>query len=245
MFYSIINALPTQAKNSVLYSLVGSLNASILFGSQAIVKSCEQQGEDLHEEICTGYPKTRHDAAMRKEAGGATDTFLDLCAANALRVELHDMLRAERNTTDDVLPLHGTMKFMTQSVRELPAAQLEDLVKALNIEGLTVDSIKTVYKADAEARRAELVGMSSRVMNVAESIPCPIGYEEDHFSHLSVIRQHNLWLKMEAALNKARNNVVLGILQRRAVDMGDIPLITDALKEVNVWIRNTNHAENQ
>jgi hypothetical protein len=145
----------------------------------------------------------------------------------------------ERNTTEDVLPLHGTLKFLTATVKDLPKAQLEELIEVLGIEGLKAEDITLMYKADAEAKRQDLAGMSERVLSVALALPTLDGeYEDNSFDMLSPNKKHNLWLKVETALNKSRNNIILGVLQRRAVDMGDIPLITQALKQVQTNMRN-------
>jgi hypothetical protein len=237
--FDIIENLPTNAKSSVLYSLVGSLNASILYNAQSIVRACDHNGDDVREEICTDFPKTKYEASMAAELGNQPNRWDDLVAMVTLRGALHDLLMAERNTVEDVLPLHSTLKFLTATVKDLPKAQLDELIKSLAIDGLKAEDITTMYRVDAEAKRQDLFGMSERVLSVALALPTLDGeYEDNAFNLLSPAKQNNLWLKVEGALNKARNNIILGVLQRRAVDMGDIPLITYALKEVQTNMRN-------
>lgn len=237
--FDIIENLPANAKSSVLYSLVGSLNASILYNAQSIVRQCDHSGDDIHEEVCMDFPKTKYEASMAAELGNQPNRWEDLTAMVTLRSALHDKLMEERNTTEEVLPLHGTLKFLTASVKALPQSQLEELIKTLAIDGLTASDINMMYTLDAETKRADLVGMSERVLSVALALPTMSeAYEDDAFDHLSPQKQNNLWLKVEGALNKARNNIVLGMLQRKAVDLGDIPLITYALKQVKTNMRN-------
>lgn len=240
MIYDLIDKLPTNAKASVLYGLVGSLNASILYSAQFIVRQCDANGDDVREELCNDFPKSRAEAENNANFGQQHDRFKELQAMVALRDDLHSRLMGERNTTDEVLPLHATLKFLTTATRSLPQEQLDELIIALGIEGLDAASIQTVYKADAEYRRAELAASSERVLSVALAIPeLPDVEAESAFEALSYQKQHSLWTKVEAGLIKARNNIIVGMLNRRNVDIGDIPLITGAMSEVKTMLRNT------
>lgn len=240
MMYDLINSLPNNAKASALYGIVGSLNASILYGAQFIVRQCDANGEDVHEEIGNDFPRTRYEAEQAAKQGQMHDRFKDLQAMVAFRDEMHAKLMEVRNAAEEVLPLHATLQFLTTAVRDIPKEQIEDLVTALGIDGLNADDIRTVYKADAELRRGELAATSERVLSVALAIPATEGLDgTSAFDALSAAKQNSLWCKLEAALNKARNNVVVGMLNRRIVDLGDIPLINAALSEVKTMIRNT------
>lgn len=239
MMYQLIDSLPNNAKATALYSIVGSLNASILYGAQFIARSCDAHGEDVHEEIGNDFPRARYEAQQAAKQGQMHDRFVDLQAMVAFRDELHTKLMEARNAAEEVLPLHATLQFLTTAVRDVPKEQIEELVNALGIEGLNTDDIRSVYKLDAELRRAELAATSERVLSVAMAIPPLPGVEDNAFDALSSTKQNALWCKLETALNKARNNVVVGVLNRRTVDLGDIPLINDALKEVKTMIRNT------
>lgn len=239
MMYNLIDSLPDNAKATALYSIVGSLNASILYGAQFIARSCDANGEDIHEEIGNDFPRSRYEAQQAAKQGQMHDRFVDLQAMVAFRDELHTKLMEVRNAAEEVLPLHATLQFLTTAVRDVPKEQIEALVSALGIEGLNADDIRTVYKTDAEFRRAELAATSERVLSVALAIPPLPGVEGSAFDELSAAKQSALWCKLETALNKARNNVVVGMLNRRTVDLGDIPLINHALSEVKTMIRNT------
>lgn len=240
MMYDLIDSLPKNAKASALYGIVGSLNASILYGAQFIVRTCDTNGEDVHDEIGNNFPRTRYEAEQAAKQGQMHDRFTDLQAMVAFREELHTKLMEVRNAADEVLPLHATLQFLTTAVRDIPKEQIEELVTALGIDGLNADDIRTVYRSDAEFRRSELAATSERVLSVAMAIPPLEGLDGNSaFDALSSMKQNALWCKLEAALNKARHNVVVGMLNRRTVDLGDIPLINGAMKEVKIMIRNT------
>lgn len=239
MMYELINSLPNNARTTALYALVGSLNASILYGAQFIARTCDAHGDDVHDEIGNDFPRTRYEAEQAAKQGQMHDRFIDLQAMVAFRDELHTKLMEVRNSAEEVLPLHATLQFLTTAVRDIPKEQVEELVAALGIDGLSVDDIRTVYKTDAEFRRSELAASSERVLSIALAIPSLPGVEGNAFDALSAAKQNALWCKLEAALNKARNNVVVGMLNRRTVDLGDIPLINQAIKEVKTMIRNT------
>ena len=46
-----INNLPVNARTTVLYALVGSLNARLIGASQRIVQFLDRNDGDVHEEI--------------------------------------------------------------------------------------------------------------------------------------------------------------------------------------------------
>lgn len=228
----IISDLPTQAQTTALYSLVGSLNTRILYGAQRIVRDCERSDDDIHEEVNTYFMKTKNESMLRAESGVSHDTFKDLCAMSMLREELHGMLVMAVNNKE-VMPISETLNFLTTPKRKLPQAELEALALALEIDA---DDIVEAFNMENEVARQRMLMMKENVLLVALSLPSnELGFEE-----ISRKVQEGLLNKLREALNKARNNVVIGILQRRGTaDLGDIPLIKAAISDVDWMLRNS------
>lgn len=235
-FYEIIDQLPEQAKTSVLYSLVGSLNVRIVGAAQRIVRACDRAGDDLHEEIVTQFEKTRAESAVLAQLGTGHDFFETTLGMVALREELRTMLAERVNQDiDSVLPFGDTMKFMTTSTRTLPEEELKALVEALNIDGLDASTIKMVHNAEQKRAQGELAAMSQRVLSVVYALEPED--TECAFDQLPPELRASLVDKMLTALNKARNDVVIGVLQRRSTaNLGDIPMIQGAIVDAE-WLK--------
>lgn len=234
-----INNLPEQARTTVLYSLVGSLNTRIIGGAQRIVNACDKTGEDLHGEINEGFPCTAYESQALSQLGTQDDWFATLRVINSLRAHLRLVLASTLNQDEeDVLPLAGTLKFMTEGdIKLLPKEMIEELVNALGIDGLDVETIQSVDKMDKAARRAALFAIRERVLDVAVQLP---GDDPDEmaFDYLPQEVAVRLLQKMNDALNKARNDAVLAFVRRSSkANIGDIPLIQAAIKEVTAVIK--------
>ncbi|WP_018609520.1 hypothetical protein [Uliginosibacterium gangwonense] len=238
---TLIMALPEQAQRTVLYGLVGSLNARVIGSCARIVQYVEREGSDVSTEIVNGFAKTAEDARLRADLGTGHDTWLELLDTVALRDNLHALLASVVND-DEVLPYSGTLAFMTSGEARVPnKEQLDALVAALATPGLTAEVVTTVYKAEVARQRAEMAAKSHSIMDVLTALPYPEDYDEetDYFCRLPHLTQLAITNKALDALNKARNNVVVGMLQRRSsANIGDIPLINAAMGEVDVALRN-------
>lgn len=233
-FYNIIETLPTQAKTSVLYGMIGSLNSRLIYGAQRIVSDCDRNNDNLNDETISGFPRTAHESAMRTELGNAHDMFLNLCAMQELRNELLPML-IEATNNDEVLPLSDTLKFLTTGSRKLPQAELEALAAALEINAADINE---AFNLEAEVQRQRMLSSMERILTTALLIPGDTSHEYA-FDALSADVQESLLNKLKLALNKARNNVVIGVIQRRSTaDLGDIPLIKAAIIDVEWMLRN-------
>ena len=231
--------LPEQARTTVLYSLVGSLNTRIIGGAQRIVRACDKNGEDIHAEINEGFVCTAHESHALSELGTQDDWFATLRIVNHLRAHLRVALACTLNQEEeDVLPLAGTLKFMTEGdIKLMPKEMIEELVNALGIEGLDVETIQSVDKIDKATRRAELFAIRERVLDVATTLPGD-DPDETAFDQLPQELAIRILQKMNDALNKARNDAVLAFVRRSSkANIGDIPLIQAAIKEVTAVIK--------
>lgn len=230
----LIGDLPEQARRTALYSLVGSLNARVIGACSRVVQYIEREGHDVHTEIVNDFAKTREDASLRAASGTGHNTWLELLDVVALRNELRTWLTGVVND-DAVLPYSATMSFMTSGdVRKPPKEVVEALAIAI---GLDADTINSIYTMDAARQRSEMAAKSDSIMQVVFALP---EREEDTFDLLSSTTQIALANKLSSALNKARNDVVVGMLNRRSTAvMGDIPLINAAMAEIDVVIRNS------
>ena len=158
---------------------------------------------------------------------------MELVTLNTLRTQLRTMLMPLVND-DEVLPINGTLKFMTTSVKQPPREMLEACAEAMKAMGedITADELQIIHRLDAEQSRAALAAMSSRVLDVALSVPT--ADEETYvFDQLAVSTQRSLLQKLYDAMNMARNKVFQGMLRGSGkADLGDLPLIRSCINHV-------------
>lgn len=241
---TIANNLPEQAKRTVLYGIVGSLNARIIGASSRIVQAIERNDSDVSTEVVNGFAKTAEDAMLRAESGTGHNSWHDLLWLSALRDDYREMLALEVND-NEVLPFGDTMKFMTSGeVRAMPKEVLEGLAAALDC-GITAEDLARLNSIDQAQQRAALAAKRHDIMQVIQSLPRPgdIGFlydeDTDMFDRLSHDTQVSVASKLCDSLNKARDNALLAVMRRsRGASLSDIPLINAAIKEVELALKN-------
>ena len=236
---SILANLPEQAKRSVLYGIVGSLNARIIGAAARIVQQIERRDGDVSSEICNEFACTAEAASFASESGHTHDQWLDLLNLASMRDDYQQVLALEVNDKD-VLPFSDTMKFMTSGeVRRQNIDELKALAEALDC-GITAEDLQRLSAFDQVEQRAKLAAKSHDIMSIVMALPfTDSDVEHEAFDKLSEQAQLSITHKLVDSLNKARDNALLAVMRRsRGASLSDIPLINAALKEVDVILRN-------
>ena len=241
---NIIANLPEQARRTLLYGIVGSLNARIIGAASRIVLAIERNDSDVSTEVVNDFAKTAEDAKLRAELGTGHNTWHDTLWLNAMRDDYREMLALEVND-NEVLPFGDTMKFMTSGeVRAMPKEVLEGLAAALDC-GITAEDLARLNSIDQAQQRAALAAKRHDIMHVIHALPRPgdLGFlyddDTDFFDHLSHDTQISVASKVADSLNKARDNALLAVMRRsRNATLSDIPLINAAIKEVELALKN-------
>ena len=242
----IINTLPEQAKRSVLFSLVGSLNASIVGAAASIASKLSADGYDFRELEVREVELLLAD--IDSERGNTATAMLDVRRTVRVAQTLRDQLIAVSNNDEDGA-LSGTLDFMTKpSKRKLDAELLKTVLEAAGITGVDPAHFQAMQSMSDAQRAERLASQRGAIEWLIERVFTGRGYDshneidgtpeyvdesnDDQIEALSTEQQERLHGKLVQALNKARDNTVLGVLNRdRRYTMGDLPLISAAIKD--------------
>lgn len=246
--YTFIDKLPQRAKESVLYGVVGSLNARLIGAAQRIVQFAQRKDVDIETLINNDFATYAEDAAARAELGTGHNAWHEVLWLAALRDDLRETL-ADLVNDNSVLPFSDTLAFMAGgSVRVRPQAEYDALATALgNIKGLDGKALESIARMDAARSKAELAAQASDTLTVVMALPRPgdIGFtydqdECDFFGKLTHETQTAIVEKLCGSVERARDAAVLAFMQRRRdASLADIPLITAAMDEVNAALEAT------
>lgn len=240
--YTFLDKLPQRARESVLYGVVGSLNARLIGAAQRIAQFAARKDVDIESLINNQFATYAEDAAARAELGTGHNMWHELLWIAALRDDLRDQLALLVND-DSVLPLSDTLAFMAGgTVRVRPQVEYDNLAAALgNIKGLDSKALEAMARMDAARSKAELAAQASEVLTIVMALPRPgdVGfvYDQDNvdfFSKLTEDTQRSIVEKLEMSVTNARDNAVRAFMQRRRnATLTDIPLLTAAMEEVS------------
>lgn len=238
----IIASIPEQAQRSVLFSLVGSLNASVIGSAQRIAAVAERTAPLV--ELTVGEVKrlVSHEDDMIMINAQRTAR----CASN-----LRAQLQALTNNDEDG-DLLSTLSFMTKpSAKTFDPQLINEVMKAAGIDGVDPKLINAMNRASAVQRAERLAKQQGSIEWVIDHVLTSRGWDElvpseygatidciedneDDIESLSADMQARLHDKLHSALNKARDTAVLGVLNRdRRYSLGDLPLIAQAIKDVD------------
>jgi hypothetical protein len=233
----IINTLPDQAKRSVLFSLVGSLNASVVGTSASIASRLTKDDYDFRELEPREVVALMNDPDM---SGGALIT-----ARRTARVaqNLRDQLIALSNNDEDGA-LSATIDFMTKpSARKLDTKLLAATLEAAGLKDIDPAHFQAMQSMNDAQRAERLAQQRGHIEWLIEHVIVGRGYEDEgttiddetgreDIEDLPEEQRERLYDKMIQALNKARDTTVLGVMNRdRRYTLGDLPLISAALAD--------------
>ena len=233
----IINTLPEQAKRSVLFSLVGSLNASVVGTSASIAARLSKDDYDFRD------LEPRDVISMLNDPDQSGSALITARRTARVAQALRDQLIALSNNDEDGA-LSTTIDFMTKpSARKLDAELLKTVLEAAGIEGVDPAHFAAMQKMSDVQRAERLAAQRGHIEWLIEHVITGRGYHDESttiddetgredIEDLPEEQRERLYDKFLMALNKARDNTVLGVLNRdRRYTMGDLPLISAAIKD--------------
>lgn len=238
----IIDSLPEQAKRSVLFSLVGSLNASIVGTASSVAARLERGDTPVHE------LEVRDIEHMLAEDDLLTRTRRAMRVASNLRDQL---LAVSNDSTAGAL--YGTLDMMTnpnRAARKLDADLFNVVMASAGLEGMDINHFQALSNLN-DAQRAERLASQRGVIewlldNVFTSNshddvdedgrPVTISDNEDNMiEYMHPEAKERLYEKLVKALERARDNTVIAVLNRDTrYTLSDIPLITGALNDAKL-----------
>jgi hypothetical protein len=218
-----VDALPSNVKQQVLFSLVGSVNASLIGTAQSIVRRLTVDGHDLNdigpfevEQLLQGPDLVNGTSYARN--------------VNALAQHWRDNLVALTDQSD-AGSLGGTIDFMISSPRQLDERLLEATLAAAGLQGVEPGLIKAKHDVLQKQRSERLAQQRGHIEWIIEQALSPD--DEPEFCSLSDEQQLALIEKLATALERTRDSAVIGVLNRdRRWTFGDLPIIAAAINEV-------------
>lgn len=150
---------------------------------------------------------------------------------------LSDLLTLTTSKWDAPLSIEQMLEFMTVKTPMLDPALAQALADAAKTD---VKTIARMHELQAQREREQLVEATPEILTTFKGFG-ENGYEES-INELPNVVQHQLGVKVVESLHKARDQVLNRVLRtRRISDLGSVPIIEDAAKQVSDWVEQFEH----
>ena len=233
-----INNMPMNIRKTVLMSLVGSLNATLVGAADVVAQRCVADGYELRELTARDV-----DTLLQAVDFQGNTTRYQLVQIQQLRDEWQAML-ASTADDDKLGDIAGTIEMMVGKQRLRPvAANAAKLLASVGVE-VTAEELEATRAARRDADqlrandRAERRGFIEWALEHCFSVTDDgtEADEADYFGALSTETQETLVNKTCAALNKAittaTQNVLMGTVNPNALGLADITLLRAEAAEI-------------
>ncbi len=249
----VIDNLPDIAKRNVLYSLVGSLNASIIGTASSVATRLgrQLQSENPHgtrEDNNFVELDARDVVDMLNEMDDRSDLLLNTRRTVRVAQALRDQLVALSNIQGDG-SIDSTMEFMLDGkAKPFDQALLKIILKEAEMD-IDPKLMESMNQLDAAQRAANLSTQRGSIEWLIEHVFTSNGDDElittthggymqhksdnsDHIESLSSEMVRRMYEKIISAIDRARTVAVMGVLKRdRRFTLGDVSLLTASYKE--------------
>ena len=250
----IIDTLPDQAKRSVLYSLVGSINASLIGTAASVVTRLERDDYNIKE------LSVQDAEQLLSEADSRADLLTNARRLARVGTTLRDQL-IEVTNDDKQGSISGSLDYMTKAgnTRALDGDLLMRTLIAAGITDVDPKHIEAMHKVNQVQRAERLASQRGAIEWVIDQVFVPPTLSEVHYEKeeredgtmfsrpittdydvdvqledLPEEMRERLLEKLSAALNRARDATVLGVMNRDTrYSFGDLSLIAGAITEAN------------
>lgn len=133
---------------------------------------------------------------------------------------------------DAPLSIEQMLQFMTKNAPKLDRALAQALADAVKTD---IKTIERMHELQAQREQEQLIEATPEILSTFKGFD-DNGYEEA-ICELPKVVQHQLGVKVVESLNKARDQVLSRVLRtRRIADLGSVPLLEDAAKQVSSWV---------
>lgn len=230
----ILADLPNKVRGNVLFSLSGSANASVINSAAFIVDTCDREGIDVLEEVeLHQFMNIKELARASAELGTGDDWFVrtmnTVSWANQVR-EIFMKTMKDQN----VGGLSATLKFMSEKpklMKQTDAQRTADYLNAMDEAGITAEFVKSIFDAEAIARRDAIDTSKARIELVMHALPA--SDLDDPYSALTEKQQSAIADKLLSALIRARNQLMLQVARPNSnQDIGDYAFIGAAIRQL-------------
>jgi hypothetical protein len=243
----VIDQLPAQAKRSVLFTLVGSINASLVGAAASMASKLERDGYDFKEleprDITTLFKGSDEQSPL-------LDTRRLARVGSNLREQLIELSfdpLSNKPRDDTQGDINKTIDFMTSGkARAIDMTAFDLLVEAGYIKGVDPRQIAAANEANARQRGERLAAQRGAVEYIIEHVLTVNGYDDvngdgpayvsdtssDTIECLNKDMQARLHDKLLSACVKSKDNTILALLNHdQRVSFGDLPSIDAAIDD--------------
>ncbi len=154
------------------------------------------------------------------------------CGTLLASLPLLDRLLAEKVAAVRERRMEEMVDFMATKVPTLEPALVQALADAARTD---VKNIERMHELQAQRELEQLLEAKPEILLTFKGFGNN-GYEKS-IVDLPKVAQHQLGVKVVESLNKARDQVFSRVMRtRRIADLGSVPLIEDAAKQVKEWV---------
>lgn len=145
---------------------------------------------------------------------------------------LADLLTLIASKWDAPLSVEQMLEFMAKGTPKLDPTLAQALADAAKTD---VKTIERMHELQAQRELEQLIEATPEILTTFKGFG-ENGYEEA-INELPKVVQHQLGVKVVESLHKARDQVLNRVLRtRRISDLGSVPIIEDAAKQVSSWV---------
>lgn len=226
-----VDRLPSNIRQQVLFSLVGSINSSLIGTAQSIVRRLEGDGIDVKE-------LSPFEVGEMLTAPDLVDTTTDARGLNALAQHWRDDLQALTDQ-EHAGELGATIDFMVKNPRKVDENLLTVVLESAGLTDVPTSLIAAKYDAEQKQRSELLAKQRGSIEWVIEQGLHEYGDDGylldagNTFDNLNEGVQERLAEKLQSALQRTRDRAVVAVLNRdRRWTLGDLPVIASYIKEL-------------
>ncbi len=219
--HTIINQLPEQARRSVLSSLIGTLNSSIINSAQAVVTRLTKDGIDLKEYEVADVVQLMGEADMRED--GLIQARRTVCVAEGLRDQLIELTNDDTSgSIADAIDFRcrpmparamafDKFKAVALATRIIRPSDTDDVIKLMmsaSVERQTQDNIRSAERS---------AGMRGNIEWIIDHVFNPdTGFERpDNIEDLHKELRASVYEALCACIDKERMNAINELMMSR------------------------------
>lgn len=238
--YDVVEALDNAARAPALRGIANSSMAKCIGAIRQHIRDQARNTRDYKDPQNSLDKRNEFDEDARakherKQAMGfPTENLLEQAS---LFHAVHDWATTElltiiTNKWDAPLTIEQMLEFMKENASKLDRTLAQALADAVKTN---IKTIERMHELQSRREQEQLTEIEPEIVLTFKGFG-DNGYAEA-IDELPKIVQHQLGVKVVESLNKARNQVLSRVLRtRRIADLGSVPIIEDAAKQVSHWV---------
>lgn len=239
--FDVVESMNNTARVAALRSIVHSTMAKCIGAIRQHIRNEARNARNDEEPQIDLDQRNTFDENVRaedevKQAMGFATEVPPLTQASVFHAvydwalsDLHTLITSK---WDAPLSVEQMLEFMTKGTPMLDPVLAQALADAAKTD---VKTIARMHELQAQREKEQLIEATPEILMTFKGFG-ENGYEES-INDLPKIAQHQLGVKVVESLHKARDQVLNRVLRtRRIAELGSVPIIEDAAKQVSNWV---------